>query len=150
MVEKIILDSGLKTFEIEFKDRGVTTEIAFNPSDSNLPKRLFEAQKTIEEKAKDIKKYEFDENGIPVTDECIEYFNKMDEIVYEAVDYAFGNSISKELFQFCSPFSIVGGEYFIINFFNKITPLIEKIIGDTQKKAINNANKHLAKYQHKK
>ena len=146
MANKITLGSGLETFEIDFKDRGTTTEIAFNPSDPDLMKRLFEAQKTIEERTKEVQKYELDEKGVPNTDSCIEYFNGINEIIYDAVDYAFGNRISDKIFQYCSPFAIVGGEYYILQFFNRITPVLEKIIGEKQKKASANANKHLAKY----
>lgn len=149
MANKIVLDSGLETFEIYFKDRDESTEISFNPSDSDLPKRLFEAQKTIEEKAKEVKEFDLDENGIPDTEECIEHFNDVNRIVYDAVDYAFGNKISDKVFRHCSPFAIVGGEYYILHFFNRVAPLLQEIIAKNQKAASANANKHLAKYMKK-
>ena len=149
MAHKIVLDKGLEIFEIEFKGTGITAEIAFNPSDADLPKRLFEAQKIIDEKTKEIKKYETDENGVPDTDAYINYINTMNQVVYDAVDYAFGNKISDVVFRYCSPYTIVGNEYFILHFFKQITPVVEKIIGDKQKKASANVNKHLAKYMKK-
>lgn len=146
MANKIVLGSGLETFEIEFKDRGINTEISFNPSDPDLAKRLFEAQKIIDDKSKEVQAFEMDENGIPNTDSCVEYFNDVNQIVFDAIDYAFGNKVSDKIFQFCSPFAIVGGEYFMLHFLNQITPILKSIIEDKQKKASANANKHLAKY----
>lgn len=146
MAHKIKLGNDLEVFEIEFEGRNSTVEIAFNPNDPDLSKRLMEAQKTIDEKVKDIKRFEVDENGIPNADDCIKYFNEVNQIVYDAIDYAFGNKISDKVFMHCSPFAIVNGEYFVLHFFNRITPVLEKIIGSNQKKASENMNKHLAKY----
>lgn len=80
--------------------------------------------------------YEIDENGVPNVDSCMEYMNNVNQIVYDAVDYAFGNKISDKVFKYCSPFAVVDGEYFMMHFFNKITPVLESIIRDKQKKAI--------------
>lgn len=150
MAHKITIDSGLETFEIDFKDRGETAEISFNPSDPDLSKRLFEAQKVIDEKTKEVKRYEVDENGVPVVDSCIEYLNGINKIVYDAIDYAFGNKISDVVFKYCSPFAIVNGEYYIWSFINGMTPLLKDIIGKDQKTASDNMNKHLAKYMRKR
>lgn len=149
MAKKITLGSGLETFEIEFKDRGITTEIAFNPSDPDLAKRLMEAQNIIEENSKEVQSFEMDENGIPNIAGCVNYFNETNKVVFDAIDYAFGNKVSDKIFQFCSPFAIVGEEFFMLHFLKKITPIIEKMIVDNQKKASANANKHLAKYMKK-
>ena len=138
MAHKITVGSGLETFEIEFVDRGVTAEIAFNPSDPDLPKRLYEAQNII------------DENGVPNIEGAVDYLNEANQIVYDAVDYAFGNKISDVLFQHCSPYAIVNGEYFIWTFFNAMAPVLEDIINKSQKKANENMNKYLSKYMKKR
>ena len=150
MAHKITVGSGLETFEIEFVDRGVTAEIAFNPSDPDLPKRLYEAQNIIDEKTKIVKQYEVDENGVPNIEGAVDYLNEANQIVYDAVDYAFGNKISDVLFQHCSPYAIVNGEYFIWTFFNAMAPVLEDIINKSQKKANENMNKYLSKYMKKR
>ena len=150
MAHKIALNSGLEIFEIEFKDRGEKAEFAFNPSDPDLSKRLFEAQKIIDERTKEVKQFETDENGMPVADSCMEYLNSINQVVYDAIDYAFGNKISNVVFKYCSPFAVVNGEYYIWNFINGITPVLQDIIGKDRKKASDNMNKHLAKYAKKK
>lgn len=146
MAHKIKVDGGLETFEIEFKGRNETVEIAFNPNDLDLPKRLMEAQKIIEEKSKNVKQFEIGEDGLPDADSCIAYVENLNQIVYDAVDYAFDNEVSTAIFKHCSPYGIVNGEYFIQHFLQQITPVIEKTIKNNQKKVNENMNKHLAKY----
>lgn len=143
----ITLNKGLKPFDIYFEDVNEHATIFFNPSDSNLPKRLMEAQKIIEEKTKTIKPYETDETGAPEADSCIEYFNEVNNAVNDALDYAFGNKVSDTIFKHCGAFSIVNGEYFVVTFLNAIAPELEKIIKKDQKTASTKANKYLEKYR---
>lgn len=149
MAHKIKLGNDLEVFEIEFEGRNSTVEIEFNPNDPDLSKRLMEAQKIINEKSKGIKQFEVDENGMPNADSCVQYLNEMNQVVYDAVDYAFGNKISDKVFKYCSPYGIVNGEYFVLHFFNRMIPELKKIISSSQKKANENMNKHLAKYMKK-
>lgn len=146
MAYKIKTKSGLEDFELEFTDRKVTEVIQFNPFDTDLPKRLFEAQKSIEEKTKEIKQFELDENGIPNVDECVDYLESINKIVYDAIDYAYGNKISDTVFKYCSPFAVIDGEYYIWRFMQQMAEVLEPIIGETRKKANANLNKHIAKY----
>lgn len=143
----IVLNKGLKPFDIYFADIDEHATIYFNPADSDLPKRLMEAQKIIEEKSAEIKPFEVDESGMPNADSCIEHFNERNKIVCEALDYAFGNKVSDILFKHCGAFSIVDGEYFILQFLNAITPELEKIVKKSQKQASAKANKYLEKYR---
>ena len=94
--------------------------------------------------------YEVDENGVPNIEGAVDYLNEANQIVYDAVDYAFGNKISDVLFQHCSPYAIVNGEYFIWTFFNAMAPVLEDIINKSQKKANENMNKYLSKYMKKR
>ena len=152
MAEKIYnldLSLGFKTFRIKFAEFDDPVDILFNPADADLPKRLFEAQKRIENSIKDVEPFELDENGLPKTDEYIEKTNKINQIVFEAIDYAFGNKISDKLFSHCSPFAITNGKQFVLQFIEKITPALEKIINAENKKSNEYANKHLAKYMKK-
>lgn len=146
MAYKITTETGLEEFEIEFADRGITEIIKFNPFDMDLPKRLFEAQKTIEEKVKEVKKIDVDENGMPGADECAEYLNSINKIVYDAIDYAYGNKISDVVFKYCGPFAIIKDEYYIWSFMEKTGKVLEPIIAQTREKANAKLNKHIKKY----
>lgn len=152
MSYELNLDLGLKTFKVKFAEFDDTVDILFNPADADLPKRLFEAQKMIEQKSNGIKDFELDENGMPKTDSYIDNMNEINNSVFEAIDYAFGNKIADKIFKYCSPFTITNGQYFIIQFFEKIAPALEEIIKKERKNASEQANKHLAKYvkQYKK
>lgn len=146
MSNKMNLKSGLEKFEINFQDRGTKAEIEFNPCDPDLMKRLFEAKNIIYNKSKEIKNYKLDENGILNADSYIDFVNEINKSIYDALDYAFGNKISDTLFQYCSPLSIVDGQYFILYFLDRLLPIIEKNITDKHKTANKNINKHIAKY----
>lgn len=147
---KIDLSLGFKTFEIKFKEFEEPVYIQFNPADEDLPKRLFEAQKMIEEKTKNLKEYSFDENDENFnTDEYIEVQNNINNVIYDAVDYAFGNKISGEVFKHCSPLSPVNGKMYFLHFIEKITPVLEKIIKDENKKSNEHINKYYSKYMKK-
>ena len=143
----ITLKKGLEPFEIYFEDADVTETIYFNPSDSNLPKRLIECRALIEEKSKKIKPYEKNGDGTPAdADGALEYLNKTNSVVYDALDYAFGNKVSDTIFKHCGPFSVVDGGYYILNFLDAVAPELEKLIKAHQKSANTKAEKYLKKY----
>lgn len=146
---KIDLSLGFKTFEVKFKEFDEPVYIQFNPADEDLPKRLFEAQKMIEEKTKNLKEYSLDENGTPDTEVYIQSQNELNNIVYDAIDYAFGNQISEQIFRHCSPFAITDGNLFVLQFIEKISPVIEKIVKEESKKSNEHTNKYYAKYMKK-
>lgn len=143
----ITLNKGLKPFDIYFEDIDDHEVIYFNPTDSDLPKRLMETQKIIEEKSKKVKPYEVDENGIPNTDSCIDFFNETNKVVCDALDYAFGNKVSDVIFKHCGAFSVVDVDYYILQFLKAVTPELEKIIKKEQKTAGTKADKYLEKYR---
>lgn len=140
------LSLGFKTFRIRFADFNDEVEISFNPADADLPKRLFEAEKRIKESAKNMQNIEMNEDGTPVTDDYIEKMNAVNAMIFDAVDYAFGNKISDKVFKYCSPLAITGGKPFVVQFFEKITPVLEKIIKQEQAKSDKATQKYLAKY----
>lgn len=144
---KIDLSLGFKTFEIKFKEFEEPVYIQFNPADEDLPKRLFEAQKMIDEKIKTIKPHNVEEDFNP--DEYIEEKKEINQIIYDAVDYAFGNKISGEVFKHCSPLSPVNGKMYFLHFIEEITPAIESIIKDEMKKTNAHIDKYYSKYAKK-
>lgn len=142
MVNKITLDTGLKTFEIEFKDRGVTAEIAFNPADPDLALRFSKFQKRVEEKLKGLTDIELNADGTPKDLSFVKNIEEINKIIYQELDLAFGNPISETLFQFCNPMATINGKYFVIQFMEAIAPVIKANVTAEKKKL----DKHLSKY----
>lgn len=142
----IVLNQGLQPFDIYFEDADEHVTIYFNPSDSDLPRRLMEAQKMIEEKVKDLEPYQTDGDGLPDADSCVAYLDKTKQIICDTLDYAFGNPVGATIFAKCGPFSIVNGNYQLLNFLQAITPEITKIVKKDQKTASGRANEYYKKY----
>ena len=143
------LNTGYIPVTVNFSGGKEPTEILINPSDADLAKRLFEAQKTIEEKSKEIKDVEVDENGTPIIEDYVEKTNKINELVYESIDYAFNSDISSKIFKYCSPLAIIDGKPFVLQFLEKITPFIKETLEKEQKKSKQNTDKYLLKYMKK-
>jgi hypothetical protein len=85
-------------------------------------------------------------DGTPKNEELLEKFENINKVICEELDVAFASNVSSVVFKYCSPFAIVGGEYFLIQFVQAIRPEIEKhnkkANADLQKKMA----KHTAKY----
>ena len=139
---KIKLDAGIKTFEIEFVDRGVTAEIAFNPSDPDLAVRFSKFQENVDKKLKTLTDIELNEDGTAKDLSFVKNIEEINEVICRELDYALGNEISKTLFQFCNPMAPINGKYFIVQFMEAIAPVIRENI-QGEKKAL---KKHLNKY----
>ena len=139
------LSSGKIAFPIEF-DNGDKQNIYFNPNDPNLPIRLQEFQKKVSERIKEIKDIELNAEGKPENMDFMENFQKMQTILCEELDIAFGGEISSIIFKYCSPFAIVNGDYFLMQFINAITPEIEKHIKKANAEVEKKMEKHIAKY----
>ena len=136
------LSTGKVAFPIEF-DNGNKTAIYFNPNDPDLFIRIKNFEGIVLERIKAFGEIELSNDGTPIKTEEIETFEKMQNILKEELDRAFGGEISGEVFKYCSPFAIVGGEYFIMQFIKAITPEIGKHI---QKASAERMAKHLDKY----
>ena len=135
------LSTGKVAFPIEF-DNGDKQNIYFNPNDPDLMIRMKNLDKKVQEKIDGLEDVELTEEGKPTQISQIETFEKMQNILKEELDYAFGGSVSEVVFKHCSPFAIVGGEYFVVQFIQEITPEIEKHI----KKANSDVEKRMAKH----
>lgn len=131
------LNTGKIAFPIEF-DNGDSDVIYFNPNDPDLMVRLMNFRKIVAEKINEID----DADGVELTNEGkpklaqhIEIFEKMQKIMKDEIDIAFGSNISSVVFKHCSPFALTGGEYFVVQFIAAITPEIERCIADSKKEA---------------
>ena len=146
MADTIKLNTGLKTFKIDFTDRGEVAEISFNPTDKGLLIRFKETQKRIEERLNPFIDVELGADGTPKKSNFVDEFEKMTNIIYEEIDRAFDSKISEVVFKYCNPFSAVNGNYFYLTFFEAITPIIRKYGAIQTNKANNNMDKYLQKY----
>ena len=135
------LSTGRIAFPIEF-DTGDKEKIYFNPNDPLLMVRMQNFSENVEKRLKDLRDVELGADGMPVEKDRVTEFRQMYDIFCEELDAAFDSEVSGVLFKHCSPFAIVGGEYFIEQFLHAIIPEIEK----QAKKANDRMEKHLAKY----
>ena len=140
------LSTGKVAFPIEF-DNGDKQNIYFNPNDPDLMIRMKNLGKKVQEKIEGLEDVELTEDGKPTQISQIETFENMQNILKEELDYAFGGSISDVIFKHCSPFAIVGGEYFVVQFIQAITPEIEKHIKKANADVEKRMAKHIDKYK---
>ena len=144
----IKLNTGKVAFPIEF-DNGDSVNIFFNPNDPDLFVRFSEFEKRMSEKIKDIDDIDMNEDGTPKDINIVDEFKKMKDALCEELDIAFGNKISGDVFKHCSPFAIINGDYFVIQFIMAIRPEIEKhnkkANADVQKKMAKHINKYAKK-----
>lgn len=140
------LSTGKVAFPIEF-DNGDKQTIYFNPNDPDLMIRMNNFEGKVQDKIKELDDVELSEEGKPTQISQIEAFEKMQNILKEELDYAFGGSVSEAVFKHCSPFAIVGGQYFVVQFIEAITPEIEKHIKKANADVQKRMAKHIDKYK---
>lgn len=139
------LNTGKIAFSIEF-DNGDKQNIYFNPNDPDLSIRMKDFQDKVEDRTKDLQDLELKPDGTPESAEAIERFRKVRNIVCEELDIAFNGEISAVVFKHCSPFAIVDGDYFILQFIEAIKPEIEKHVKSANAQVEQNMQKHIANY----
>lgn len=140
------LSTGKVAFPIEF-DNGDKQVIFFNPNDPDLMLRLRQFEEHIKEKANAFEDVELTEDGTPALMSQIDSFEKLQNIIKEELDYAFGGAVSEVVFKYCSPFAIVDNEYFVVQFVEAIAPEIEKHIKKANADVERRMAKHIAKYK---
>lgn len=140
------LSTGKVAFPIEF-DNGDKDCIYFNPNDPNLSIRLTDFQDKITERLKEFDNIALSADGTPEDNAIIDNFRKFQNVLFEELDIAFGGEVSAIVFKHCSPFAIVGGDYFIMQFIEAIKPEIEKHIKKANADVEKKMAKHLNKYK---
>ncbi len=143
MAERIELTSGLREYELYFKDRDATVTIAFNPADTGMAVRLNEFESRVNEKLKGLTDIELDANGMPKDMSFIDNIKLINKSLSEELDRAFGNKISDKVFAFCDPLATIDGKYFVLQFIEQITPVMKRCI-ERENKAL---QKHIAGYR---
>lgn len=139
------LSTGKVAFPIEF-DNGAKETIYFNPNDPDLFVRFSNFEKRVEDKLKDIDDFELSADGTPNNEELIGKFESINKVICEELDIAFASNVSSIVFKYCSPFAIVGGEYFLIQFVQAMRPEIEKHNKKANTELQKKMAKHTAKY----
>ena len=139
------LSTGKLAFPIEF-DNGDVQNIYFNPNDPDLAIRMKDFQSKVEARTKDLEDIKLKNDGTPEDASAIERFREIRNIVCEELDTAFNGDISSVVFKHCSPFAVVNGDYFIMQFIEGIKPEIEKHIRKANADVEKKMQKHIAKY----
>lgn len=142
----IQLSTGKVKIELIF-DGNEREFIYFNPNDPDLYVRMVNFQENVENYLKNIEDIELDENGNPVEESAIEKYKKFREVLYKELDSAFDSKISSVVFKKCSPFAIVNGDYFIMQFLDGLIPEIKKHQSQATLEAQKKMAKHLDKYK---
>ena len=140
------LSTGKVAFPIEF-DNGDKDCIYFNPNDPNLFIRLKDFESKTKERLESCEDFNLKNDGYPEAEEQIEQFRKVQNIIFEELDIAFNGEVSSVVFKHCSPFAIINGDFFIMQFIDAITPEIEKHIKKANGEVSANLEKHIAKYK---
>lgn len=165
----IKLSTGKVAFPIEF-DNGDKDCIYFNPNDPDLATRLIAAKERISSRMESMKfeDFELDNSGEAVEVENLEDYmdlteeqmdvlnaraekitkvvNESKNIICEELNTAFESDVSSVVFKHCSPFAVVNGEYFIIQFLSAIIPEIQKDIKKSNAEVEKKMAKHVNKY----
>ena len=163
------LSTGKIAFPIEF-DNGDKDCIYFNPNDPDFATKLIEAKDRIAERVENMKFEDFEmtnageaveienlKNIMNLTEEQTNILAEKAEknakivestkqIIFEELNFAFGSDISSVVFKHCSPFAVVNGEYFVIQFLNEIAKEIRKKIDKSNLEVEKKMAKHLNKY----
>ena len=139
------LSTGKIAFPIEF-DNGDKQNIYFNPNDPDLAIRMKDFQSKVESRTKDLEDLRLKQDGTPEDVEAIEKFRQIRNILCEELDIAFNGDISAVVFKHCSPFAIVDGDYFIMQFLAAIKPEIEKQVQKANASIEQKMQKHIGQY----
>ena len=142
----MVLNTGKVEFTIQF-DNGDEGKIYFNPNDPDLMLRMKEMQSRIFDRTAEFEDVELTNEGKPIDISMTENFEKMQNILKDELDRAFGGAVSDVVFKHCSPFAIVNGNYFIIQFIEAIKPEIEKHIKAANAEVQKKMQKHISKYK---
>lgn len=141
--EQIIIDDGLKVYDLASASGKVYGQIVFNPSDTNLVKRY----KIAVEKLQNV----LDTVGDPEERKKINPdnpFEDLDPLVYQIVDELLNNAdASKLIFSVCGPFSpLPSKQFYIESVFLAVGNVIEKETGERVKRINTKVKKYTGKY----
>lgn len=136
----ITIDDGLKTYDIVNKSGKLLGQFSFNPSDTNIIRRHAEVINSLEKLSENVPKDVEEENGT-------EALKKIEEIIYEKVDYLLNADVAREFFAIMGPMTLLeSGQFFVENVIDAIGQAISAETGARVKKLNTKVRKHTSKY----
>lgn len=145
MPNQIVLDLGVKTYEIKDPDGTVTGTVRFNPADPGFVGRWQQAEAKIESYRKRVE--ELTAAGTPEIDQWPLLMEASDAIK-QAFDYAFGAPVSEAFFGGASAFALTAsGRMVIENVLEALLPVIEQALKAAGKKMQTRMQAHTAPYE---
>ena len=146
MSNKITINTGFKTYDLVNENDELMGKISFNPSDTNITHRY---KKVVE----DLEKLDFDAE-VKETDDAediAESIRKLDDLIYEKIDYLVNANIAETFFSIMGPFTLLAtGQYFIETVIDTIGQIITQETGVRVKKMTKRIQKHTGKYHGRK
>ena len=140
MSNKITINTGFKTYDLVNEKDELRGRISFNPSDVNITQRY---KKVVE----DLEKMNVGEKPSNESEDLIESIRKVDEIIYEKINYLTNVDIAETLFSIMGPFSpMPTGQYFVEYIMEVIGNIITQETGARVKKMNKRIQKHTKKY----
>ncbi len=140
MSNKITINAGFKTYDLVNEKDELLGQISFNPSDTNITQRY---KKVVEE----LEKMDISEKPSNEAEDLIESIRKVDEIIYEKINYLTNADIAETLFSIMGPFSpMPTGQYFVEYIMEVIGNIITQETGARVKKMNKRIQKYTKKY----
>lgn len=131
---KIIVDDGLKSYDIVNKHGDVIGVFKFNPADFGIIKRYEEVQKRYEA-------LEIPEKG------ASEQMTEIADMLIKEMDYLINGDSREAFFATTFPLTpLATGEFYIENCLNALAKVIEMELGERIKKVKSRTSKYTAKY----
>lgn len=139
-MEKIVIQSGKKVYQIvDERDRELGV-IEIDPADVGIIKRAEDAEKRIMSQIDSVK--DIDTKAKDFTDKV----NKADEEIKAALNDMFNYDISSVVFGKTHSLSTHKGVTFVERFLEAVTPVIEKVFEDESTAIANRAAKYTKQY----
>ena len=136
MANKIVINDGYKTYDIENQDGKLLGQFSFNPSDTNIVKRHSEVVEHLE-------KLEIPDNGTDLVDAL----KSVEKVIYEEINYLLDSDVAETFFSIMGPLSpLASGQFFIETVMDAIGQAIQMETGERVKKINGKIKKHTLKY----
>ena len=104
MANKIVIDDGFKTYDIENKEGKILGQFSFNPSDTSIIHRH-------EEVVNELSELSFDEQN---TENIDEELKRIEKVIYEKINYLLNADVAEAFFSIMGPLTpLASGQYFI-------------------------------------
>ena len=135
MENKIVIDDGFKTYDIENQDGKLLGQFSFNPSDTNIVHRHAEVVEALE-------KLE-----IPDGKDLVSTLGEIEKVLYEKINYLLDSDVAESFFSIMGPLSpLANGQFFIETVLDAIGQAIHAETGERVKKINGKIRKHTSKY----